>query len=86
MHEIDLAAEIARIKTAIPAANLALSAIVQLKWSHWDDQSLPNDGWAIDEILIQSKADEFTTNRPLGAFHRFNLAGENDEDYRKDCR
>ena len=81
LHEIDLAAEIARINTAFPAANLALSSNVQLKWSQWDDRSLPNDGWAIDEIRIQSKADEFTTNRPLGAFHRFNLAGENDEDY-----
>lgn len=81
LHEIDLDAEIARINTAFPSAGLSLSSDVQLKWSQYDDFSFGADGWAIDEIRIDAAADEFTTARPSGAFHRFSLAGETDDDY-----
>ncbi|MCA9050996.1 MAG: hypothetical protein KDA89_19805, partial [Planctomycetaceae bacterium] len=80
MHEIDLGGELSRINSTF-SAGLAFDASLRLKFSQYDSRSLPTHGWAIDEIRIQDQADTFTPDRPRGAFHRFNLAGENDNDY-----
>ncbi len=80
LHEIDLAAEIARINSSF-GAGLSLTSDVQLKWSQYDTHPLPDDGWAIDEIRIQAQADTFTASRPRGAFHQFTVPSEDDSDY-----
>ncbi|MEZ6121881.1 MAG: hypothetical protein R3C49_01755 [Planctomycetaceae bacterium] len=80
MHEIDLGSELSRINSTF-SAGLSFDSSLRLKFSQYDSRSLPTHGWAIDEIRIQDQADNFTLDRPRGAFHRFNLAGENDTDF-----
>jgi len=80
LHEYDLGLEFARINAAFNAGVL-FDDNIQFKFSQYDDRPLSTDGWAIDELTIQVEAEPFSLDRPRGVFHRFNLAGEDDDDY-----
>ncbi len=80
LHEYDLGFEFDRINTSF-SAGLQFDNNIQFKFSQYDDLPLFTNGWAIDEVTIADEADTFSLNRPRGAFHRFNLAGKDDDDY-----
>ncbi|MEO1981261.1 MAG: hypothetical protein ABGZ24_12145, partial [Fuerstiella sp.] len=80
LFEFALGREIDRINTDF-SAGLAFNDDLALKFSQWDDRSLPFNGWAIDELRIEDEAETFTLDRPRGVYHRFNLATEDDDDY-----
>ena len=80
LQEFDLGLEFDRINTAF-SAGLQFDDNIQFKFSQYDDLPLLVNGWAIDEVTIQVEAQTFSLDRPKGAFHRFNLAGEDDDDY-----
>ncbi len=80
LHEYDLGLEFARINAAFNAG-LQFDNNVQFKFSQFDSRPLYTNGWAIDELTIQVEAETFSLDRPRGAFHRFNLTGEDDDDY-----
>ena len=81
LRQIDLGRELERINEAYPDANIKFYDNLRLKFSQYDNLSLPDDGWAIDEIRIDQSTPAFTSNRPSGAYHRFTLANESEDDY-----
>lgn len=79
-YEFDLGQEFARINEQFNA-DLEFTSQVSFMFSHHDNRSLPQRGWAIDEVRIQDRSDEFDANRPRGVFHRFTLPDEEESDF-----
>ncbi|MBX3411469.1 MAG: hypothetical protein KF708_02035 [Pirellulales bacterium] len=81
LFEFDLGAEINRINAQYPGANLSFNANFRIKWSQYDDQSFPTEGFAIDDVKIYKNAQFLTSNMTPNVFHRVNT-GDSEELYR----
>ncbi len=73
LFEIDLAAEIDRINSTF-GAGLTFSSSTKIKWSQYDDDPFPDDGFAIDDIKLYDNAQFFSSTLPKDVFHRVEMA------------
>ncbi|MBX7165575.1 MAG: putative Ig domain-containing protein [Pirellulales bacterium] len=78
LQEFDLKANIDRINTQFPTANLSFTNNFRIRFSQLGTAAFPTDGWAIDEVKVYDNAqfiDVATT--PSNVFHRIDSTDPN---------